>query len=191
MVELCKQAIAQNPSFAGAYGLALFCFLALLRLRAIPDDACNRSEAAGLAEKCVLVGSNEALPLAAAATFYQTVEHDLDKAFTLAEQAVFLNPNLQPVRSAIAGICNQMGDFEAALGHLEKALRLNPADAQINVVHATMAISCFFLHRFDEARSWASKAVARNPHNAMAWRALAAAQAACRIVDARCDGAHS
>jgi tetratricopeptide (TPR) repeat protein len=66
-----------------------------------------------------------------------------------------------------------LGEPELAISHLERALRLSPLDPLIFIVQNGVVLAHFFAGRYDEALSWAHRALQHNPNYAAALIMLA------------------
>ena len=72
----------------------------------------------------------------------------------------------------------QPDDFELAILHLERALRLSPRDARAYVFYQGMAFALLLSGNAKTAREWALRGVQHNANYAAGWWVLAASSAA-------------
>ena len=56
-----------------------------------------------------------------------------------------------------------LGEPEMAIEHFARAMRLSPLDPLIFVAQSGIAVAHFFAGRYDEASSWAEKALREQP----------------------------
>jgi tetratricopeptide (TPR) repeat protein len=79
-----------------------------------------------------------------------------------------------------------LGEPELAIKHFSHAMRLSPFDPLLNRMQAGIATAHFFAGRYDEASSWAEKALRERPDYQSALRVSAASNAlAGRLKEAR------
>jgi len=97
-----------------------------------------------------------------------------------------LNPNLATARFLGGFLRLWDGQTEAAIEHLEHAMRLSPLDPELYRMQAGMAAAHLFAGRHEEATSWAEKAFRDLPSFLLAVAVLAASHAlAGRIAEAQ------
>jgi tetratricopeptide (TPR) repeat protein len=79
-----------------------------------------------------------------------------------------------------------LGEYASAIEHFERAMRLSPLDPLTYFAATGMALTLALAGRYDEAISWATKALHEQPNWATALRAAAMAHALSdRMVEAR------
>jgi tetratricopeptide (TPR) repeat protein len=81
----------------------------------------------------------------------------------LTDRAIVLNPNLAWAWLFSGLVRIWRGEPEAAIERLGRALRLNPNDPHSYSVYLNMAEAHLFVGRYDEAVSWAQRAVEEKP----------------------------
>src|SRR4029077_4384357 len=75
------------------------------------------------------------------------------------------------------GLKNYLGEPEPAIERFARAMRLSPLDPRVTAARAGTAHAHFFLGRYDEAVSWAAKALQDNPDYQPGLRIAAASNA--------------
>jgi len=137
----------------------------------------NPAAGVRLAWRAVELGKDDANVLWMAAFAIWTLAQDAQRSRELFGRSLQINPN-----SAIA--LTMAGWVESFTGHpdkgrelLERARRLSPRDPREWFMSTGMAIACIVDQRFDEAITWAEKALVQNSRFAVALRALAVALA--------------
>ena len=95
----------------------------------------------------------------------------------LIDRALALNPNLAAAWFCSGWVRVCLGEPEAAIKHLAYAIRLSPFDPLSGHMQAAIATAHFFAGRYDEASSWAEKALREQPTYATALQAAAASNA--------------
>ena len=125
----------------------------------------------------VELGSNDAIALCWAGHALGFVVGDLDRGAALVDRALALNPNLAAGWYASGGIRNYLGEPDLAIEHLARAMRLNPLDTQSARLQSATAFAHFLAGRYDEASSWAQRALQVRPSYPTPFRLLAASSA--------------
>src|SRR5262245_370326 len=96
------------------------------------------------------------------------------------------NPNLAASWNASGWVRMYLGEYASAIEHFERAMRLSPLDPLTYFASTGMAFAHAFAGHYDEAISWATKALHEQPNWATALRVAATANALSdRMVEAR------
>lgn len=150
------------------------------------DDGRQIAEGKRYALRSVELGADDAYALSRAAHFFGFVLKDAEMGDTIADQALAVNPNLAVAWALRGWVSAFLGQHEAALEQFQYAMRLNPLDPFRYSAEAGLAAANFFLHRFEIALSWATKALARKTTYATGERIAMASYAMLgRVVDAQ------
>jgi TolB-like protein/Tfp pilus assembly protein PilF len=190
-LRLFHQAIAIDPTFACAYGMAAYCYVQRKSYGWFKDRPREIEEAGRLARRAAELGPDDAIALCKAAHVLASVVGDIDSGVALIDQALTLNPNLAAGWYVSGWHRVFCGEPETAIEHHGRAIRLSPFDPLIFKVHAGIAYAHFFAGRYDEASHWAEKAVRAGPNYLTGIRACAASHAlAGRLDQARKLMAH-
>jgi len=168
-LRMFYRAIELDPDYASAHGSAARCYC----LRKVSNWMTDRDqeivEAARLARRAVELGRDDAAALAAGGFALTYVVGDLDDGAAFIDQALALNPNLATAwfYSGLARL--YLGEPALAIEHLARAMRLSPLDPLIGQMQAETAHAHFFAGRYDEASSWAGRALRHPPdsHNTL------------------------
>lgn len=184
---LSEAAVALDPSYSR--GLAFLAAALGFRLAfAGPDadvapirarftDTVNRAMVVGTDDPEVMVFVAEALLLADA---------DLVVARALVDRAVKMNPALSVGWDISGNIRMQSGEYEVALEHYERCLRLDPRSPWRTYVWPSMAGCLVAMGKFDEAIVLAKQGLQIGPNNPWAAAILIAALAhSGRVAEAR------
>lgn len=167
-LKLAQEAIALDPNFAGAYGVALACYVQRRNEAWISAD--DVSEGKRLAVRAVELGADDAFTLSLAAHFWGAVLKEAETSATMSDRALILNPNL-PYAWRYRGWCSvYLGQHESALEQFNHAIRLNPLDPQIYYLESGLAVANFFLRRFEMALAWNTKSMAHQKKYSTALR---------------------
>jgi tetratricopeptide (TPR) repeat protein len=101
----------------------------------------------------------------------------LDVGTALIDRALTLDPNLAAAWHLSGWVRILLGAPEAAIEHMAQAMRLNPLDPLIFGMQSGTAAAHFLAGRYDDASSWAEKALQMHATYAPALRVAAASQA--------------
>ena len=175
-LRLLYRAIELDPNFASAYGVAAWCYIWRKTQGWVADSAQETAEATRLARRAVELGKDDAIALSAGGYALAHIAGDLDGGAAFIERALVLNPNLAGTWLNSGWVRIWLGESEVAIEHLARAMRLSPLDPILFRMQGATAAAHFFAGRYDEASSWAEKALRENP-NQQALRVAAASHA--------------
>jgi TolB-like protein/class 3 adenylate cyclase/tetratricopeptide (TPR) repeat protein len=169
-LRLARQAIALDPNFATAHGLAAACYSQQKMEGWLNDDVQQIAEGKQYALRALELGADDAYALCRAAHFFGFILLDSETADAIVDRALAVNPNYFGAWQMRGFISAYLGKHEDAVKQFLYAMRLNPLDPLIHTVEGGLAIACFFLRRFDDALSWVTKSLARQKNYAAALR---------------------
>ena len=176
-LRMLYRAIELDPDFATAYGVAAWCYVWRKTQAWVTDSAQEATEATRLARRAVALGKDDAIALSAGGYTLAHMAGDLDGGAAFIERALFLNPNLAGTWLNSGWVRVWLGESEVAIEHLARAMRLSPLDPILFRMQGATASAHFFAGRYDEASSWADKALRENPNLQQALRVAAASHA--------------
>jgi len=158
------RAIELDPSFTSAYGMAARCYSQRKAAGWVVDRKRDVAEAEQIARRAVELGKEDALALATAGNALAYVVGDFDDGAAFIDQAITLNPNLAWgwLYSGYAKVW--LGESDAAMERVNRAMRLSPQDSQFFNMQAAAAGGHFVAGRYVEALSWAEAAVRGYPN---------------------------
>jgi TolB-like protein len=164
-LRMFYRAIEIDPDFALPYGMAAWCYVHRKSNGWRSEREQDTAETARLAWLAADLGKDDAtaLALAAHALAYAVPESDIDAATGFAERAVVLNPNLATVRFCSGWIRIWRGEPEMAIEHVNHAIRLSPSDPTMFRMQNMLAMAHFLALRYDQASSWADRALYEQP----------------------------
>jgi TolB-like protein/class 3 adenylate cyclase len=176
-LRLFYRAIELDPDFSSAHGMAAWCY-AWRKMNGWETDRVQaNTETARLARRAAALGTDDAVALCAAGFALGYNTGDLDDGGAMTDQAVVLNPNLAMAWLLSGYLKALLGEHEMAIEHFARAMRLSPLDPEVFVAHLGLAAAHLFDGRYDEASSWAEKALRQRPNSAGAARVAAASHA--------------
>jgi Flp pilus assembly protein TadD len=88
-----------------------------------------------------------------------------------------LNPNMASAWLAKGFVSILLGQGDEAIGPLTHAMRLSPLDQHMAIMLVGMACANLVAGRYEDASSWAGKALAQQPNHGPAARIAAASHA--------------
>jgi len=175
-----------DPDFASAYAVAAWCYCWRKANGWMGDVAQELAEGVRLARRAVDLDKGDAVALARSGHALGYLGGDLHGGIALLDKALVLNPNLATARFLGGFLRLWDGQTEAAIEHLEHAMRLSPLDPELYRMQAGMAVAHLFAGRHDAATAWAEKAFRDLPSFLLAIAVLAASHAlAGRIAEAQ------
>ena len=158
-LSMFRRAIELDPQFASAYGFAVRCYNQRKANGWPSDRRRDALEVAKLAQRAAELGKDDAVALALAGIGLVWVVGDLEQGAALIERALTLNPNWAWAWLFSGWTQMWLGEPEVAIERLVRAMRLSPQESQMFGMEAAMAWAHFFAGRYQEAMSWAEKAV--------------------------------
>jgi TolB-like protein/class 3 adenylate cyclase len=181
-LSLFTTAIAIDPSYASAYGMAIFCHTNRIGFNFARDLDKEQGEIARLLEMIMRVGQDDGVAIAHAAWTVAFVSRDAASAKRLIDRALELNPNLAAAWINSGWINIWLGQPQIGLDHLTLARRFDPTSHGTRM-NAT-AHAYFFLDRYEEALAQAEESLRGSPNNHPALRIGAASAAFAGQTDA-------
>jgi tetratricopeptide (TPR) repeat protein len=132
------------------------------------------AEALNLARLAVEQDRTDAFAQAVYGHALSAISHDHEQARFHAQEAIRLNPSSAFAWGIVGTVVLSGGDFELAIDHLSRAIKLSPYDTLLHIWMTVLALAYFYLERYEEGITWARKAVQQNPSFGTAHRVLAA-----------------
>jgi TolB-like protein len=171
------QAIELDGEFASAYGMAAWCHFWRKLNGWMVDRPAEIAEGVRLARLAVALGRDDAVALTRGGHALAHLAGEVDGGIALLDRARLLNPNLAPAWF-LGGILRALrGETDAAIEHLNHAVRLSPLDPEMFRMQVGMALAHFFAGHFDAAAAWADKALGNLPSLLVAAALVAASHA--------------
>ena len=185
-LRLFYRAIELDPDFAVSYGWAAWIFVTRKSNGWMTDRALETAEATRLGRRAVELGDHDAAALCWGGFALAYIAHELDDGIAYLDRALVLNPNLAAAWYVSGWLKVYSGEPEDAIERVARAIRLSPLDPLIFRMHCGIAYAHFFAGHYDDASSWAEKAVRARPIWLTSVRGAAASHAlAGRLDEAR------
>jgi TolB-like protein len=166
-----------DPDFATAYGMAAWCYVWRKMNGWMIEPARDIAETKRLAERASSLGKDDAVALSFGGHALVYVASEVEAGAALVDRALVLNPNLVAAWTASGWVRTVLGDTDAMIEHMARAMRLSPLDPLKFSMQAVTALGHFFAGRSSDAASWAEKAVQEQPNFLITLRAAAASYA--------------
>ena len=171
------RAIELDPKFALAHALAASCYAWRQVNGWVADTAREIAETKRLAEHAIRLGQDDAQVLCWSGAALAFVVGEVDAGVGLVERALRLNPNLMDAWLSSGLIRLTSGEWNVAVEHFARAIRLSPFDPFLFLMQQGTASGHFYTGRYDEAAAWSAKSIGENPNYPSAWRVAAASNA--------------
>jgi TolB-like protein len=162
-LSLFHEALALDPEFASAYGMAAWCVFWLRVNGWVDDRAHATAEGTRLARLAVEHGRDDAIALTRGGHALAHFSGDLDQGIALIDRALTLNPNLAAAWFLGAYLRLWRSEPDEAIARFQRAMRLSPMDSETYRMQAGMAMAHLLSRRFDDASEWAEKAFRELP----------------------------
>jgi TolB-like protein len=168
------KAIALDPGFASAYGMAARCYTSRKTNGWIIDREFEISEARRLSRQAAMLGADDAVALSSAGFTNANVLGDVAPGKELVERSLKLNPNLAVAWYYAGWIEVWLDNAAGALERFGNAARHSPLDPLMFNFNAGISSAYFVAGSLDHARVYAIKAIEERPDFAHALRVAAA-----------------
>jgi TolB-like protein/Tfp pilus assembly protein PilF len=157
------RAIALDPQYAAAHGLAARTYTARNAGGWMSDTAQEVREAKRLARRAVELGPDDPIALCTGGFVLSQLCGEIKDGDALVELALSLNPNLAWAWLFSGWIKATLGETDIAIDHINRAQRLSPQDPQVGIQSAR-AFAHFVAGRYEDALA-ATEAVMRRRSN--------------------------
>ena len=163
-LRLFYRAIELDPEFATAHGMAAWCYARNNVNGWTADRRKDAAEADRLAKRAVSLAGDDANVFCLAGAALAFAVCDIESGADLVDQAVTLNPNLAWGWSYSGWIRVHLGQWEVALEHLARAMRLSPLDPLKYNMQAGVAFAHFLAGHSEETGTWVERALRAQPN---------------------------
>jgi adenylate cyclase len=162
-LRLLGQALALDPGYAVALGLKAWCHLRAYLHSWSGDDDAERLAGERAARRALTSGQDEPTALAMGGFVVSLLAHDHEAGLAALRRALALNPNSALALGSSAGVHCFAGDYDTAIEHGRRALRLSPFDPMGSRPLIALAYAHLFTGRHQAAAGYAERAVQANP----------------------------
>ena len=148
-LALLEEAIARDPHYGPALGLAAQCCQQLVANLNAPDRDAIRPKGIDFGRRAIEVAGDDPGVLADAAMALAVLGEDLDAMIALVDRALTFNPNYARGWHISSWLRLWAGETHLAIRHGEIAFRLSPRATEMPT--ALIGTALFFSRRFEEA----------------------------------------
>ncbi|MBI2253660.1 MAG: adenylate cyclase [Proteobacteria bacterium] len=186
-----RRAIELDPDYISAYGMVARCYSQRKVSGWVKDREEEIADSVRLAKHVAQFGTDDPLALVTAGMALGYVVGELEDGDAMIERGLILDPNLTWGWLFSGWTKVWLGDWEAALERMQRAMRLSPQDPQFFNMQTGAAWAYLLAGRYAEAQSWAQAALRARPDylNPLCIMAACAALAG-NLEDARKNLAH-
>jgi TolB-like protein/SAM-dependent methyltransferase len=158
------RAIALDPGFAAAHGMAARSYVQRRMGRWMKDPAYENGEAVRLARRAVELGPDDAIAVGTAGFTLVDFTKDFVAADVFTERAITLNPNLAWAWLFSGWVKVSLGEADSAIERVTRAMRLSPQDPQSFSMLNAVACAHFVAGRYEQALAAAEIAMRDRPN---------------------------
>jgi TolB-like protein/Tfp pilus assembly protein PilF len=175
-LELLDRAIEVDPDYAVATGLTAWCHGQLVLHNGTHVPANDRARALLLANRASVLDADDPLVLTARCGVH-AMAREFDVADALLARALALDPTSAWAWERSGWLKAYQGDSETAIGHMTRAIRLDPS--RPSNANRFIGVGCahFNAGRYDQCAVWMRRALLEQPGTAWVTRALSVAYA--------------
>ena len=183
-LDLLRQAIERDPTYAGALAIAAFCHYQIDLNGWAEDRETNRRKAVDFAQQAVRSAAGDSNALARAARVLGYFGEDIHAAIGIIDRSLALNPNSAQGWFSSGWLRLYAGETSLAIKHFETSARLDP-EANAFALNG-IGQAHFFDRKFDDTLEKLLIARPAIPIHAATYRFLASCYAHMgRLDDAR------
>jgi len=163
-LRLLNRAIAIDPDYASAHGLAAYCHLRQLQRGWGTSSKPDIDRGVRSARLAAEMGQDDPEALWMAGLVLQMLAGESEGGLALIERSTTLNPNSAGAWMAKGMARAYRGDSTVAIEHLEHAARLSPLDPLAYLFWYGASFAHFADARYTEAASWIDRALLAAPN---------------------------
>ena len=130
-----------------------------------------------MARQAAELGNEDATALAWSAYAFAYIGREAVTGAALVDRALELNANLALAWAVSGWVRIFLGEHEFAIEHLARAMRLSPLDPATRGIQSATADAHFLAGRYEDALSWAAKAMRLDPNWTSPLRIMVASHA--------------
>lgn len=160
-LRLLDRAVALDPNYAAAYGLAAYCHMRQRQRGGI--SSATTTEGVRLAREAARKGQDDPEALWMAGVALAMLIGESDEALASIERSLQLNPNSAGAWMASGMTRAYAGDSATAIAHFERSIQLNPLDPLVYITWYGIAFAHFAAGRYEDSSSWLDRALRSLP----------------------------
>ena len=162
-LRLLDQALALDPNYAAASGLKAWRHLQSYLHSWSGDDEADRVAGERAARRALALGQDDPTALAMGGFVLSLLAHDHEAGLAAVRRALALSPSSALALGSSAGVHCFAGDYDTAIEHGQRALRLSPFDPLAYRSLISLAFAHLFTDRREAAAEYAERAIQANP----------------------------
>lgn len=162
-LRLLDKAVALDPSYTTAIGLAARCYQFQKLMGWLPPNDPRLWEGVRLAHRAAELGRNDSEALWMAGLALVQLAGEIDHGSALIERSLTLNPNSATAWTSSCLTRTYLGDCKTAIDHFHRSQRLNPLDQSHHVHWNIVGMAYFAGGRLEEADAAADNALKARP----------------------------
>ncbi len=162
-IKLLGEALRLYPDYAYAHALMSMSYGQIMRSSGGPEREQLRTKSVTHARRALEVAGDDSTALAYAGFVLLVGDQDVAGARAALDRAVALNPNSASAYGYRALVLAMAGEHEEAIENATRALRLSPLDPTNYQPQMAVVIARIGLRQFDQAVTWAHKAIESAP----------------------------
>lgn len=159
----CRRALALDPGYASAYGLAAWCGTWRHHQMWATDLDEERAQAVQHAWRAVEFGADDPTALWMAGHTIAHLTVGTEDGARIIDRALAINPNSAEAWSVSGYARTYLGQGKTAIDHFRKALRLSPLDPLAHSFRSGIAMAYLTDRQYQEALEWADLALTEQP----------------------------
>lgn len=160
---MLEKAVALDPTYGAAYGLAARCFQFQKLMGWVRPDDPRLNEGVRLAHLATELGSNDSEALWMTGLALVQLAGEIDHGQALIDRSLSLNPNSANAWTSSALVRTYVGETTVAIEQFHISQRLNPLDQSHHVHWNIVGMAYFAAGRYDEADDAAEKTLRARP----------------------------
>jgi adenylate cyclase len=150
-LELVERALDRDPNYGSALAEAAGCQINIYAGGWTNDLEATRHKGIDLARRALRVAGDDPYILANSAMALGLFGEDITTAMDLADRSLELNPNYARGWYVSGQVRLWSGQYDLAIEHLEKAIRLSPNEGRRPHMYHTLGWGHFFARRLEKA----------------------------------------
>ena len=163
-LQMLSHAMEIDHDFASALGLAARCYARRKANGWMVDRAVERAEGERLARRASVLAKDDAVALCSAGFALAMLADETENGAELIDRALAIDPNMARGWHYSGLVRLWLGQFELALEHNSRAIRLSPLDPLIGQMQTSVGHVHFVEGRYEEASQWTGRAMRSRPN---------------------------